>query len=120
MRLAIVGSQLLKNEGALQIIRELFELYKPTVLVSGGAEGIDSMAEAYAKEVGVATDIYRPEVFQWEDRGHRKGFRSRNIQIADNCDVLIRIANKAGKTYGSGWTRDRARSLGKFTEEYVL
>jgi hypothetical protein len=50
----------------------------------------------------------------------KKGFKSRNLEIAQSCDALIRIALKGATTYGSGWTRDRAKERGVPTEEFVL
>lgn len=59
----------------------------------------------------------------------RKGFKTRNLEIAMSCDALVRIAwhkdeqaRVTGKrpTYGSGWTRDRAAERGVPVEEYVL
>ena len=41
-------------------------------------------------------------------------------RIAEDCDELVRIADSCSRTYGSGWTRDRASTLGKPTAEYVL
>jgi hypothetical protein len=54
------------------------------------------------------------------DYGRRHAWRSRNQAIAHDCDRLIRIADPASGTYGSGWTRDRARELGKPTYGFVI
>jgi hypothetical protein len=48
------------------------------------------------------------------------GFRERDERIAEDCDELVRIADSSSRTYGSGWTRDRARAMGKPTAEYVI
>lgn len=118
MKLAIVGSTSLDgNPSALQLIRQIFDRYQPTTFISGGAVGIDTMAEEEARRRGILRDIRRPRVPSWGAPG---GFRERNQEIADRCDVLVRIVASTSKTYGSGWTRDRAAAQGKHTEEYKI
>lgn len=121
MKLAIVGSVALgQHAEAKKIIEEVLDKYQPTLVVSGGAVGIDSLAEEIATRRGIAVDIQRPEVQQWHDRGKLRGYMSRNREIAERCERLVRIAWKQSKSYGSGWCRDRAKELGKPTEEYVI
>ena len=116
MRLAIVGStKLAGNKEALRIIEEVLDHYQPTVVVSGGAEGIDLMAEEAATRRGIETKIHLPKVAGWEN-----GYKPRNLLIAKDCDVLVRIVASDAQTYGSGWTRDRAVDLGKPTKEFVV
>ena len=116
MKLAIVGSTLLTdNPEAIEIIEDVLDKYKPTIVISGGAEGIDIMAEEAAIRRGIETKIFLPKVARWRD-----GYMPRNLLIAEECDILVRIASAKSKTYGSGWTRDRARVMGKLTEEFVV
>lgn len=118
MILAIVGStSLTGHPEAERIIEEVLDKYQPSTVVSGGAEGIDTMAERAAERRGIQTLIYRPEVKNWSAAG---GFRDRNHKIAQACDRLVRIAAFEATTYGSGWTQDRARAMGKPVEEYVV
>lgn len=116
MRLAIVGSTALgQNKEAKEIILEAFKRLSPILVVSGGAVGIDTLGVTLAKEQGIATKEYLPVDNTWAS-----GYKPRNLLIAQNCDYLIRIAWKRSKTYGSGWTRDRAMELGVPCEEFVL
>lgn len=128
MKLAVVGSQSItrrQGETAWFIIEGLIAVFNPTVVISGGATGIDSVAEAVAKGLGYHTYdpsylgeqkgilIFKPEVNQWDPVG-RYGYKARNEDVAKSCDVLVRLAKKDGQTtYGSGWTADRAEELGK-------
>ena len=118
MKLAIVGSTLLDgNPAAMKLIVDTFDKYQPTTFISGGAVGIDTMAEEEAKRRGIACDIRLPTVKAW---GLPGGFKDRNQEIADRCDVLVRIVSSRTKTYGSGYTRDRAMEQGKHTENHVV
>jgi len=80
--------------------------YKYITLVSGHCHrgGVDIWAEHLADELGIPKEIYPAEVHQWNDlrpygelsdemgrddpARTLKGYRSRNIQIAEACDVL--------------------------------
>ena len=116
MKLAIVGSTSLKdNVEAARLIEEVLDLFRPSVVVSGGAPGIDTMSEKAAERRGIETSIYRPKHQRWRD-----GFMPRNLLIAQACDALVRIVASNSTTYGSGWTRDRAAGMGKKVFEYVV
>lgn len=117
MKLAIVGStRLAGNEEALNIIRKVLREKQPSLVVSGGAKGIDSMAVAEAEALGIDTREFLPTLYQWAPHG----FKERNLLIAMECDELVRIVSTKSTTYGSGWTRDRAKEMGKPTEEYIV
>jgi len=83
------------------------------VLVSGHHPkgGVEIWAEEVADKLGIKKEIYPAEVNQWEDEetyesvesmgcidGYqkicKKGYHSRNIQIAEACDVLYDIEPK--------------------------
>lgn len=115
VRLAIVGSVSLDgNPQAAEIIQKVINKYHPTLVVSGGAPGIDTMAVNAARLKGIPVKEYTPSGQGWSY------YKRRNLMIAQNCDRLVRIVARDSKTYGSGWTRDRARELGVPTEEYLV
>lgn len=115
MRLAIVGStQLAGKQIACDLICKVIDELKPTSVVSGGALGVDQLGVLIAELVyNLPTTVYFPLTNNWE------GYKVRNILVAGNCDYLVRIAHANSKTYGSGWTRDRAREKGVVTREYL-
>jgi len=118
MKLAIVGSiALAGNQEALAVIERVLDQYQPDQVISGGAKGIDTMAKEAAARRGILVIEYLPRHRRWAGEG---GFMERNQIIAETCDRLVRIAAKGVRTYGSGWTRDRTKYLGKPTEEYVI
>jgi YspA, cpYpsA-related SLOG family len=119
MRLAIVGSRSLDgNPEALLAIRTALDAYQAChaqlVIISGGAVGIDRMAAAEARQRGLQVIEHLPAGRTW------RHYRERNLRIAQDCDELVRIADPRSRTYGSGWTRDRARELGRPTTEYAI
>jgi hypothetical protein len=90
-------------------VNEKFSSYKHEILVSGHCPkgGVDIWAEEIADELGIKKEIYPTEVNQWEDKNYGpriiinpsdigkdnvlKGYKSRNIQIAEACDMLYCI-----------------------------
>lgn len=117
MRLAIVGSRHAPEAKSRELIRAALDTFKPKVLVSGGCEGVDTWAAQEARARGIEVHEHLPKRFQWAGPG---GFKARNADIASECEALVRIAWAHSTTYGSGWTRDHAKRLGKPTYEYVI
>lgn len=74
------------------------------------------MAAMAARARGIPVTEFLPKHNRWAP----DGFKERNLLIAERCDVIVRIAAKDSKTYGSGWTRDQAVKMGKESEEYLL
>lgn len=116
MKLAIVGSVSLEgNPQARAEIRNYIEELEATTVISGGATGIDSMAAEIA-----LNEYDLPVVVHFPDHPSWPSYKKRNLLIAMECDQLVRIVAKSSKTYGSGWTRDRAREMGKPVFEVVI
>ncbi len=122
MRLAVVGStQFAKDREATvwatDLINTIFDDYWKVLdtVVSGGAKGIDSLGARLAEERGFKVVEYLPTNARWAPNG----YMDRNLLIAQNCDELVRISHHASKTYGSGWTADRAEEMGKPVHRYI-
>lgn len=96
-KLAIVGHAKDKftsctKQRTKHLIKQIISKEKPSVVISGGCPlgGVDIWAEETANELGIPTCIYRPKVHRWNpERGY--GFRARNLDIANNCDVLYNV-----------------------------
>ena len=133
MKIAIVGTSLhLNGIQEMDLTREMTLVMKKfpqdTLIISGGAVGVDTMAKVIAEDLGFPTKIYSPEVENWEH------YKKRNIEIAEECDEIycftipVRPKNIAGrdcyhhsnyselepheKTAGC-WTGEHAKKLGK-------
>lgn len=121
MRLAIIGNQALsrrQGELAWWLIQGLLRTWEPQEVWSGGATGVDSVAEECAYALGYEEEvprghkrlvICRPDVHQWDPVG-RRGYKARNLEIVNGVDRLVRISKHqdGGGTYGSGWTANQA------------
>ena len=128
MKLAIVGTSKISArfdiETALKIIqKELSHI--PQLIISGGAEGIDSMAVNTAKLQGIQTVTYPPLKPFW------KYYKMRNKLIAKACDELVCITTKTQnercyhcnadhQRTGGCWTMKKTKELGKTARLYVV
>lgn len=63
------------------------------VIISGGAQGADTLAERYAKEKGYELVVYRPN---WKTYGKRAGIM-RNTDIINDADMCIAFPSKSGR-----------------------
>ncbi len=129
MRLAIIGSQsfseIWKESVAGNLIRSFlgFQETEIEVIISGGCPtGVDAMAERLAHWYGFTEDqgdlvIHRPSELKWESA---YGFKARNLAIAEDCTHLLCIRDRDSRTYGSGWTADKAEELGKHVWRFAL
>jgi hypothetical protein len=108
MKLAVVGSrdfsdyELLKSK--LDIIHKTQII---TLIISGGAQGADSLAEKWAKENNVKTSIFYPD---WNQFGKSAGYK-RNVEIVKNADAVIAFWD--GTSKGTKITIDLAKTLEK-------
>jgi hypothetical protein len=107
MKIAIVGSRdfCTHEEGEHGIVCPLNEAAKDAVytilsrhqhkdtVVSGGARGVDSWAEAAAKGVGMTVEIYPAD---WETHGRSAGFK-RNEDIIRAADKVYAVWDGASR-----------------------
>lgn len=82
-RIAIVGS---RNWTDIKTIQSFIEkLALDTTIVSGGAKGVDSIAESIAHGCNLKTLIFLPD---WKKHGRAAGF-IRNKLIIENADEVV-------------------------------
>jgi hypothetical protein len=92
------------------------------VVVSGGAAGVDAMAAEEAANLGIPPERI---IVHWPNGKGWIYYKERNLRIVEELqkgDRLVRIWGSCSRTYGSGWTRDRAiLRLGRAAvEEYGI
>ena len=111
LKLAVVGSRSFNDYKKMESI---LEGYLPFILVSGGADGADSLAERFAREKDLEIIIHYPE---WKKYGRRAGYL-RNTFIVRDCDKLIAFWD--GRSKGTKMTISLAADKGKLKEVVVL
>jgi predicted Rossmann fold nucleotide-binding protein DprA/Smf involved in DNA uptake len=112
VRLAVVGSVKINDEQlrfAKSVIQGVLFFYLPELVISGGANGIDSLAINEAFLLNLQTKVHLPKNNRWEP----EGYKERNTRIAEECTHLLCIRTQQSTTYGSGWAADLAERLGK-------
>jgi len=112
MKLGVVGSRLFDNYDFIKNrIFENFYINEIDTIVSGGAEGVDTLAERFAEEFGFHKDITKPN---WKKHGKGAAF-IRNQEIVDGSDCLIAFPIKT-----SGGTWDTIRKAEKAGKKVVI
>lgn len=105
MRIAVVGSREFRN---LEAVRQfVYEQTRDTVIISGGAQGVDDAAHQEARRLRMPYEIYRPD---WAKHGKQAG-AIRNHEIVKTADEVVAFWD--GKSRGTKITMDIATQLGK-------
>jgi len=101
---AIVGTSVNFTENeerdVPQFIAMILSKYQTsdTIIISGDAKGVDSIALEVAKGLGFKTDLYKTEINEWMPSHGKIGYKKRNLQIANDCDELHCISVPVHKT----------------------
>lgn len=100
MKVAIVGSRSYQGSGTYKDFVLYMDWYVKSqddveYYISGGATGIDTYAEWYAKEKGKEIKVIKPE---WDKYGKSAGFK-RNLLIINEADFIVAFWD--GKSKGT-------------------
>ena len=110
-KVAIVGS---REYPDLEQVREYVRGLPPgTIVVSGGAVGVDKVAEQEAKEQGLNVEIWYP---RWDLHGKGAGF-ARNRAIVHSADRVVAFWD--GESRGTKHTIGVAQEMRKPVEVYL-
>ena len=94
-KIAVVGSRTITDATVVHNALDNFIISnKETIgqdivikIVSGGAKGVDSLAESYAKKRNFETIIFKPD---WKRYGKSAGFiRNKDIIQTSNCVIVF-------------------------------
>lgn len=105
MKAAVIGSRNLSvdiDKYLLEVEERMCE--KITLIISGGARGIDSLAEKYADMHNIPKLIFLPEY----DKHGKSAPLIRNISIVNSCDMVIAFWD--GVSGGTKFTVNYAKS----------
>lgn len=94
---AIVGSRKYTNYVMIESTLDALNL-TPSCIVSGGAVGMDKLAEQYARNKGIPFKVYLPD---WKQFGNKAGLM-RNTDIVNCADVVVAFPTRDSRgTYDS-------------------
>src|SRR5690348_1398344 len=132
MKVAFVGTSVKLTDNEDRDIRQFVSLILKdfpldTIIISGGAKGVDSISLEIAKSLGYTTVVYEPINKTWTS------FKERNLIIAQECDQLFCLSVPVHKTRcyhhfvpqnhektAGCWTMKQAEKLGKQTRLLVM
>ena len=110
MKIVIAGSRTITDMKVLIKVLSLcgYKITEQDEIVSGGARGVDTLGEIYAKQAGIKVTIFKPD---WDKYGKSAGV-IRNYEMAKYCDKAIVIHN------GSKGSLNMIGNLIKFNKEF--
>lgn len=139
LKVAIVGTtHLTENQQkdmreSISVLLNYCFTLDDTIIISGGARGVDTIAIDVAHDLGFKTKTFPPQTQHWEDVEGKIGFKTRNLEIASQCDELycfsVPVRNtkcyhhetpqEHEKTAGC-WTASKAHEMGKAWQLIVI
>lgn len=98
MKLAIVGGRTFHDYEKFKIIVKEYvaEYGLPETIISGGAKGVDKMAEWYAKEHHIPLIVLKPNWYPEGKYNHRAGL-DRNTDIIDAATHVLALPTNISK-----------------------
>ena len=115
MKIIIAGSRTIINMNLLikAIKLSSFEITSTDEIVSGGARGVDSLGEKYAKQHNIKLTIFKPN---WNKYGIKGGV-IRNTQMSRyaDCAIVVHCGSK-----GSIDMINKMKKLNKPVFEYKI
>ena len=104
MKVAVIGSRGFNN---YDLVKKTLSNIEITLLVSGGADGADSLGEQYAIENNIETKIFLPD---WDKHKMAAGM-IRNTDIVNESDVVVAFWD--GTSRGTLDSINKAKKLNK-------
>jgi hypothetical protein len=110
MKLAVIGSRTFNNFDFLYSTLNHYQFinnYLITEIVSGGAQGADTLGRDYARLCKLPIKIFPAE---WDKYGKSAGYR-RNVDIINACDEVVAFWD--GQSKGTKHSIDLAHKANK-------
>lgn len=127
MKVAIVGTTTNLSENEERDMRQhillILKRYSPdTIIISGGAKGVDTIALEIAKGLGFKIKAYNPEIEEWVPSNGKIGYKKRNLQIANDCDELycFSVPVRKKKCYHHETLQEHEKTAGCWTARKAL
>jgi predicted Rossmann fold nucleotide-binding protein DprA/Smf involved in DNA uptake len=90
MKVAVIGSREITDQ---DLIFDVLKKYQIKEVISGGARGVDSIAEKFTKLNAIPVTIFKPD---WKKFGKAAG-PIRNRTIIDNADIVVAFWDKKSR-----------------------
>lgn len=112
MKIAIIGSREYPDLREVRLF--VHALPFDTIVISGGAAGVDSAAESTARVCRLTRFIFEPVVATPGRTAYVAALHARNKRIAEECERMVAFHDGVSK--GTMRTVEYARSLGRDVE----
>lgn len=113
MRIGVVGSRDISDYDYVRLV--LSTIVQPDdIIISGGAKGVDRLAERYANENDIECVVYKPD---WDKYGKQAGL-IRNGTIVEDSDYIVAIWD--GESKGTMDTIHKAEVANKQVMKFVI
>jgi len=106
-KVAVVGNRKGFNYEYVSTMLTKLKITKEFIIVSGGAEGVDTYVQKYAREIGTEIIIYYPDV----DLAYPWRYLERDRRMVNDSEFLIAF-NKMDKG-GTFYTINYTKKIGK-------
>jgi len=108
MKIAIVGSRNITDYNLFKdYVLSIIKVKDIDLVISGGARGVDTLAERFAKEFNIETQIFPAD---WNRYGKAAG-HIRNKDIIFNSDIVFALWD--GKSTGTNNSINHAKNMNK-------
>lgn len=101
MKVAVIGSRTFTDK---KLLEEELDKLNIELLISGGAQGADTLAENYARERNIPVLIFKPDYH----RHGKGGPLVRNKEIVNHAEIIVAFWDK--KSRGTKFTVDYAKN----------
>ena len=114
MKILISGSRKLRDNNTYTQLEKLLKTMHPTHIIHGGAKGVDTLADRYAKENQLPKTVIKPD---YQNRGKHAPL-IRNTELVKLADKVICVYAKGRERQGgTGDTYRKATKAGKLAAE---
>jgi hypothetical protein len=117
MKVLVSGARNWPDELAHLVFDKLCKLPRNTIIISGAAKGVDTLAEEFADDVGLEKDIFPAN---WDKHGKAAGPIRNQQMLEHGPDLVLCFFKNFEKSKGTKDMYQRAKKAGVKTIGYIL
>ena len=117
LKVAIFGTRFSETQHidkTISIVKQILQKHPSSIIISGGAKGVDTVAEILARSNSMPVTVFLPD---WDAHGQYAGLL-RNKKIAKSADIGYAIWD--GKSTGTKHTIGLFKEMNKDCEVIIL